>query len=674
MNLKKLCIRTIPATLLCFLSSTFAQEAQEAETQELPPITVMGVRTNARADSLGQSVTIIDRKQLDQTELPFVQDVLQEQPGISFYSFGPRANTPTISLRGMHSYHTKLLIDGYPYLDNSTPTGLGPMFDNLSLDLIDRIEIVKGAVSLQGSSALGGVINIITRKPPQEDGTHGIFNVEAGSHGRFDTTAIVYGRQSIVDYKVGVARQRERGISAIRKGPNASMAVNGDDDHFRSMNYFGDLGFQLDDKWRIELGGSFTDTDEEYDDGYDDPYANEFSDWSTPDHNDIWLRKTMGHAKIAGTGLFNDTLDLSLSYAQTRSERRYLHYTSGDYRYIGDLALLNTQAILHINDWNTLTAGIDFQHEQVRGFSIGERNNRTERYKSWDETYRSVGYYIGYQIEPIENLFFNANFRYNHHSDFDHEWTGDVSARYLLEPTGTTFRTSYGKGYRAPNPYELMPNNVTYSAWWYTYRGNPNLKPETSRTWDIGIEQDIIGKQLTADITYFQNSIDDYIQVTSLGTDPETFFSVSSPENIDKMKIRGIEAGLNARPIDELILRLAYTWQHARNLQNGNHFRPFIADHQISFDATWNPIQQLDLNIGGVLVGPRQNSYGAGSANKMHNYCLVHTTIGWRFNEHFKVYGRIDNLLNENYATYDSGGQVFNTYGRVYYLGLTYSF
>ena len=134
MNLKKLCIRTIPATLLCFLSSTFAQEAQEAETQELPPITVTGVRTNARADSLGQSVTIIDRQQLDKTELPYVQDVIVEQPGVSFYSYGPRASNPAITIRGMRWYHTKLLIDGYPYIDNSTTSGVAPMFDNISLD------------------------------------------------------------------------------------------------------------------------------------------------------------------------------------------------------------------------------------------------------------------------------------------------------------------------------------------------------------------------------------------------------------------------------------------------------------------------------------------------------------------------------------------------------------
>ena len=650
--------------MLCFLTATFAQEAEQKEEntqpQELPAITVTGVRTNARPETLGQTVTIIDREQLDKSMLPFVTDVLRDQPGIYYRSFGPLASDLSISLRGMERYHTKLLIDGIPYLDNSQTAGLAPMFDSLSLSLIDRIEIVKGAVSLQGSSAMGGIVNIITRKPPEDGAVHGIINMEAGSHGRFDTSAIFYGRSSIVDYKVGVARQRERGISVYRGGPAANMALNGDDDHFRSMNYFADLGFQLTKEWRVELGGSFTDTDEEYDDGYVN-----WDESIVADTDNIWLRKSMGHGKIEGKGLLDGALDLVFSYAQTRADRQYPGVGPGNgRRFIGDITQLNSQATLHINDWNTLVGGIDFQHEQVRGFMINYGNTK---YKAWDETYRTVGYYLGYQMEPIENLFLNANFRFNHHSDFDHEWTGDVSARYLLEPTGTTFRTSYGKGYRAPNPYELMPLANTLWGW----RGNPNLKPEKSRTWDIGIDQEIIGKKLTADITYFQNVVENYIEAFG-GYDANALLSY--PTNEDKMKIRGIETGINAKPLDTLLLRAGYTWQHYRNLQNGRHFCVLIPDHQFTFDATWTPIEQLDLNIGGVLVGPRQNVNGAGSANKMHNYCLMHATAGWKFNENFKVYARIDNLLNENYATVDSWGTIYNTYGRVYYIGMTYSF
>ena len=121
-------------------------------------------------------------------------------------------------------------------------------------------------------------------------------------------------------------------------------------------------------------------------------------------------------------------------------------------------------------------------------------------------------------------------------------------------------------------------------------------------------------------------------------------------------------------------MRAAYTWQHSRNLQTGEHFRKLIPDHKFDFDATWTPIEQLELNLGGTLVGSRQNANGAGSANKMHNYCLVHATAGWRFNKNLKTYLRIDNLLNENYATVDSFGVIYNTYGRVYYLGVTYEF
>lgn len=651
MNLKKFCKKTLTISAFCMLATSFAQEAeqktQEATApQELPPLTVTAVRTNAKVGTLGQPVAIIEKEQIEKAELPFLTDLLNEQPGITFYSFGPRANNQVISLRGMRTYHTKLLIDGVPYLDNSLTSGLSPMYDSIPLNLVERVEIVKGAISLQGSSAMGGVINVITRKPPEDENVHGVFNVEGGSHGRFDTSAIIYGRKSIFDYKVGIARQREKGISVTQK-------LIPDDDHFRSMNYFADLGIQMDEHWRIDLGGSFTDTDEEYD------------GWAIPDDDDIWIRKTMAHAKLEGKGLFDGALDLSLSYAQTRADRQYTRVTSGEYRYIGDISLLNAQVIYHINDWNTLIAGIDYQSEQIRGFVF----NPTKQ-KGWDERYYNTAYYLGYQMEPIENLFLNANLRYNHHSDFENEWTGDVSAHYLVEATGTTIRTSYGKGYRAPNAYELMPNAHPIS--YYSWRGNPDLAPEKSRTWDFGIEQDIIKDKLKADITYFQNCIEDCIDAWG-GFDLLTF--TSYPINIDKVKIRGIEAGITAKPIENVTLRGAYTWQHYRNTANGgNHFVSFVPDHKFDFDASWSPIKQLDLNMGGTFVGPRQNGDGPGRANKMHNYCLMHVTATWHFNENLKVYGRIDNLLNENYATYEAWGTTYNTYGRVYYAGLTYEF
>ena len=125
MILKRICRKTLTISALCFLTASFAQEAEQktqqeaagkqapqteqkiAETQELPPITVTGVRTNARVDTLGQTVAIIEREQFEKSELPFLTDLLQEQPGISFYSYGPRASSPVISIRGMHSAKTR---------------------------------------------------------------------------------------------------------------------------------------------------------------------------------------------------------------------------------------------------------------------------------------------------------------------------------------------------------------------------------------------------------------------------------------------------------------------------------------------------------------------------------------------------------------------------------------
>ncbi len=652
----------VGCTAFATLSLSNAQEQQapkvEQAATELPSMTITATRTDALVESLGQSVIVLDQEKIQQTKHAYVTDILQEQPGIDYYSFGTRASQPVISLRGMRHYHTKLLIDGVPYLDNSTAAGNSPLVDNLSLDLIDRIEIIKGAVSLQGSSAMGGVINIITKKPTEE-GTHGIVNFEAGSHARFHSSALLFGKYDIVDFKIGIGRQTERGISSYRKGPSAAMDINGDDDGYRSMNYQAQIGLQLDENWRTEIAGSFIDADEEYDSGD----YNEMT-FESIDTDDIYIRRTAGHAKIIGSELLDGALDVQVTYAKSRSDRIYediarKSWSAAVYRYIGDVDLVNAQATFSLNERNAITLGIDYQEDHVRGLMIGQR-----KYKAWDETTYATGYYLAYQTEPIDNLFFNVNLRFNDHSDFDNEWTGDVSASYLVEQTGTTFKSAIGKGYRAPNPYELMP--LANNAWFW--RGNPDLEPETAITWSVGVNQKIIANVLDADVTYFQNRIEDFIDGYG-GFDEDTFYSF--PTNIDKLKIRGVEAGINAYPFKELSLRLAYTWQHVRDTATGNKHIAFIPDHKVSFDANYNPITPLILNLGGVFVGSR---YNAGLTNKMDNYCLLHSTVTWKFNESLKAYVRVDNLLNENYATYDSFGVIYNTYGRTYYAGLSYSF
>ncbi len=646
----------VGCTAFATLSLLNAQEQQAAT--ELPPMTITATRTDALVESLGQSVIVLDQEKIQQSKQAYVTDILQEQPGIDYYSFGTRASQPVISLRGMRHYHTKLLIDGVPYLDNSTTSGNSPLLDNLSLDLIDRIEIIKGAVSLQGSSAMGGVINVITKKPTEE-GTHGVISLEAGSHARIHSSALLFGKYGIVDFKLGIARQSERGISTYRKGPSAYMNINGDDDGYRSMNYQAQIGLQLDENWRAEFAGSFTDTDEEYDGG---DYVE--ATYAPIDVDDIYIRRTAGHAKIIGAELLDGLLDVQVTYAKSRSDRIYEDigkkaWFASVYRYKGDMDLVNAQAKITLNDRNAITIGADYQEDHVRGWMIGQR-----KYKGWDETTYTTGYYVAYQTEPIDNLFFNANLRLNDHSDFAHEWTGDVSASYLVEPTRTTFKSAIGKGYRAPNPYELMP--LANSAWYW--RGNPDLEPETALTWSVGVNQPIVADVLDAEVTYFQNQVEDFIDGYG-GYDEDTFFSY--PTNVDKLKIRGIEAAINAYPFKELSLKLAYTWQHVRDTETGAKHLAFIPDHKISFDANYNPITPLILNLGGVFVGSR---YNAGLSSKMDNYCLLHSTVTWKFSDNLKAYVRVDNLLNENYTTYDSFGVIYNTYGRTYYAGLSYSF
>ena len=226
----------------------------------------------------------------------------------------------------------------------------------IALNQIDHIEVVKGATSLQGSMAMGGVVNIVTRRA-EDDGLHGSVGVEGGSHGRINSNASLYGKQGIVDYLFGVGRERERGISNMdaKRG-----TVNADDDPYRAQNYNGRIGIQLDENWRAEVGGLFQDIDEEYD-----------NSWTPARGDATWIRRTMGHGRLSGSELFDGLIDTQLRYSWTRADRySYSAPQDNTYRYTGDARELNWQGTLHINERNDLTAGVNYSTEHARNYEF----------------------------------------------------------------------------------------------------------------------------------------------------------------------------------------------------------------------------------------------------------------------------------------------------------------
>ena len=613
--------------------------------EELPDMVVTASRVEAHSGATAQNVEIISGEQLELSRYQTVTEALQYEPSITLHSYGPRDSASGgISIRGMSTYHTKLLIDGVPFMDNSTPQQT-PMFGNLMLTDVDHIEILKGAVSLQGSSAMGGVVNIVTHRPDR-DGIEAKVTLEGGSYEHFSTGAVVLGKFDFFDFKAGVGYEHERGISAVRKDVN--NAYDTDYDAYQNQSYFGRIGLQFTEKLRLEANGLFQDIDEEYD------------EWGDFESDDIWTRRNQWSGRLEAKDLFDGMLDTRLVYSYTRSDRIYkqlsdpwlMGYTK---RFIGETHFVDWMTTLHFTEQYALSVGLEYDEQRARNINV-------EGDATLKAIHRTRSAYAGLQAEPIENLFLSLNGRYTHHSEFGSEWTGDASAKYYLEMTGTSFRGSVGKGYRAPSVYELyLPLS------WGYFSGNPDLEPEYSTTWEAGVDQELFDKSLKFGATYFENYVDNYIIFPA--------WPASTYEQIDGVVVNGIESYVEYKLDESLSLRVAYTWQNGRDRRKlDNKHIPLLPAHKISFDGTWFPPlpeRKLALNIGGAWNSRRWNG---DKTDKLEDYALVHASATYFITEHIECYFRVDNIFNTHYVLMESGGTTYNTYGRTYYLGVVFSF
>ncbi|MFW6413924.1 MAG: TonB-dependent receptor, partial [Verrucomicrobiota bacterium] len=268
-----------------------------SETDKLEDMVVTATKTETPLQEIGHSMSVIERQDIEATNLTKVTDILNQVRGLQFWSDGPHANSNALSIRGLQGYHSKVLINGIPQQDTSG-TQVFPSLNDLTLDNVERIEVIRGASStLYGSNAISGVVNIITRKG--EDDFGGSVSSEFGSHGFQKYNLSLSGAEDWVDYAVSATYLDEDGISAI--------IDDDEDDAFRSKNYSADLGFQLHNNLRLEVFGRYSDTDEEY-------------DILPDDDGDYHIERSTGGFQLAATELFN-LLDSNLKLSTMKSRR-----------------------------------------------------------------------------------------------------------------------------------------------------------------------------------------------------------------------------------------------------------------------------------------------------------------------------------------------------------------
>lgn len=591
---------TLVATLAALTLPHPALAQQTLRTLPETVVTATGVPTDPAR--LAAGVTVIDRQTIDERGYQTLAEALATVPGLRIVQSGGSGQVATVFLRGTNSNHVLVLRDGVPVNDPSTPNGLFNFGDDI-IDDVERIEIIRGPLAgIYGSSAIGGVINLITRRGA------GAFNGAASAYGGTQNTVAgnVYagGRFGAMDAMAAVGSVSTRGTNVI--APRFATS-RGERDGQTVQAVTANAGAWLDEETRIGLVGrwrrnvfGFDNVGSLFGTVIDDPNAN--------------ATNIMGglHA-TANTALFGGRWRSGLSFARLRENRTFRNLPDAfdptgqtdDNRYEGwrsDLRWTNAVALAGIPGVTAAFASFGAQYTRdeakvrVRSATVFGPFDQDV-----DASTATAGGYLGLQGTVLDRLDLTASIRYDAPEDFGSETTWRVGGVYRLPlPVPVRAFAAYGTGFRTPTLFDRFGTDG------FGFRGNPNLRPETSTSWEAGLATDLGAGPLglvTLQATYFNTEIRDLIATA--------FAPVYTQVNVGRAEIQGVETLLTITPSPRFAMTLSYTWTEAQDAITGLALprRPRNAG---SATLRWQPVPPVVISPELVVFGPSvENAFAA---------------------------------------------------------------
>lgn len=570
-------------------------EIAEQAVDTLAPIIVTGTRFETPLDQVGRSVSVITAQDIELRQQRFVFDALGSVPGVQVIRSGSFGALSSVSLRGLPSGQTLVVQDGVVINDASSFAN-GFNFANFDTADIARIEVLRGAQStLYGSDAIGGVINIVTKDG--REGFGGEAFVEGGSFGTFRGAASLLGGNDLASGRVTVSGVTTSGFSTADEANG-----NTEDDGFDNITIASKGRFQPIESLVFDGVIRYQDSENEFD-GFS------FTDGAA-DADEINETEELTIAGFATHTAFGGRLENRLSVTHRSTDS--LNISSGDVSFDaeGTRTSYEYQGTASPADWVTVIAGVEYDRQESE-VAVGFGGNQ-----EIDTT--SVFGLV--QIEPISFLTLNAGVRHDGSAAFSNETTFSISGVAKVPQTGTLLRGSYAEGFRAPTAGEFSFNS--------------DLFAEFSDGWDIGIEQPILNDRARFSVTYFDQEIDDLIAF-----DLAEFTFV----NIQEFASKGVEVALDARITDWLTVNAAYTYTDALNLSTeiaaGNQ-----PEDKFALELGVTPTDRLSVSLGVTYNGEEEDG-----AVTLDDFVLVNLRANYAINEHFEVFTRIENLIDENY-------------------------
>jgi vitamin B12 transporter len=516
-------------------------------------LVVTATRVPEKLENIPAGVTVIDRRTIEERGYTTLVDALSAVPGVRVAQSGGPGSQASVFIRGTNSNHVLVLIDGVPVNDPADPGGAFNFGVDTLAD-VERIEIVRGPMSsVYGSEALGGVINIITKHG--RGAPHGHLTLGAGSPRQGIAQGDVSGGFGLWDYSANVQGLSERGFDQTpqREIPVYTGEVDGD----RSKLAQVELGFTPVVDTRISL--LLRARDAKY--GYDEVSAVAV-DAGNASGYDASLFGKLGIV----SKLFDGVWDTSAFISRMQDDRRYTITDSpldpdddtGDSRYHGRRTDAQWNNTVHLPDVAILTASaLTFGYEHVSD-QVNVKIDTNSIYGPYASTVKAHddtdSGYAGFQTTVAKRLALTGQVREDATTVGGDAFTWRIGGVLDVPEILSHLKASYGTGFRAPALYDR------YGIDSYGYIGNPNLRPEYARGYELGVTTDLPGG-VSVTSTYFYNRIHDLIEVEYAAN-----YLSSSPVNIDRARTEGLEETVTLRLAHWMQADLGYTYTDARDL------------------------------------------------------------------------------------------------------------
>ncbi|NBX03814.1 MAG: TonB-dependent receptor [Alphaproteobacteria bacterium] len=598
-------------------SSAFADEITPITKGVKPVITVTPLRVATPIDKVGSSVTVITSDDIARSGQSQVVDVLTTVPGLSITRNGGAGSASQIKLRGSTPGQVLVLIDGVRVNDTSNVDNAFD-FSSLSTDGIERIEVLRGPQSaLYGSKAMGGVVNIITKKGSGPAHWTGL--VEAGSYETHRENIGVSGSQNKFDYALSLSNFETNGFP--RKAANLIR-----DDGSDSQNANARVGYQATDNLSFAVSGNYSHLDAEYD---------QFN----ANLQGLQDKEVLSGKTEARLLTFDKKLENIFSVQASNSKS--VATEIGGFTPIATLEGITRsaeyQGNLSLRARDILTLGVNTE-KQIAHTSDFDGSSTTTLNKSIENNSLFGQYLLGIGEDTTLTL----GGRHDDNDRFGTHNTYRVTGVHHFPQTETTLHASYGTAVNNPTLFQLF----------YAFGGNENLKAEELKGFDFGVKQAFLNKKANIDITLFDNRYTNFID-----------YPVSDYINIPNVKTQGVEVAADYAILPTWRINSTYTYLLAED-ESKDRVLPRRPHNTFSFGSQLDVTQEL--HVGGTwrYVSPQLDTQYGPQINK--SYSVLDLNSSYDLNKNLALTGRIDNALNQDYQEV----RTYNSTGIAGYIGL----